>query len=712
MTNRADFLFELGTEELPANGQVELAISLRRNIVAGLVNEGLIDRSVDDGIEFVTPRRLAVLIPNLIGMQPSQLVERKGPTINLAFDKDGKPTPAAEGFARSCGVNMSDLIQEEGRLIYRGEQAGRRTVELLPQIVEEAIAALPIKKKMRWGNLPTEFVRPVHWVVMLYGEDIVDCTILGIKTGRETQGHRFHHPEKISIKKPREYEKLLEEKGFVIPNFQKRYSRIGEITAEIAKKMNADCIHSLYLIPEVTGLVEWPVGLSAKFDEKFLDLPFQVIETVMIHHQRCFFVFNKDNVAELLPRFIVISNIESKDPQQVIQGNERVMRARLADAEFFYDIDRKHSLLSRVESLKNIVFQEKLGTLYDKAKRLEKLTGYLAHDMREQGERAGLLAKADLVTEMVGEFPELQGTMGRYYARFADNLDQRESEAVAKAIGEHYLPKLAGDALPPTQLGCALAIADRLDTLVGIFGIGQAPTGDKDPFGLRRAALGILRIVLEKEEFVNFDFPLNEWITVATKNYQVKLPNTNVVSEVKEFIIERLAGWYQDKGISADKLSAVLSVNNENIHDVHARVLAITGFSKRVEANDLVTANKRVANILRKEKVEDFDINFAFEKINESGLKESAEIDLYKLIQTISKNTNLKKGFEKLNNSQEHYSQLLDNLAKLHLPLNRFFDEVLVNADDPALKNNRLALLNTLRGLFLKVADISLLSGS
>lgn len=690
MTKPHDFLLEIGTEELPAKGLATLIESLSANIATELQKYYL---SYGEIISFATPRRLAVLIKALAVQQPSHAVERKGPMLATAFDHDKKPTKAAEGFARSCGVAVDQLqIKEEEQgiwLVYRYEQKGRLTSELLPEIMNNAINALPIAKPMRWNNLTTTFIRPAHWIVMLLDDHIVPGEILGISAGNASRGHRFHHPQALTIKHAAEYSEILYKQGLVIAEIQQRRDAICSQIAKITQQNGGEVAIDETLLAEVTGLVEWPVVLLAHFADRFLAIPKEAVICALKTHQKSFPVINTDGV--LLPYFVTVSNIESKDPDVVIKGNERVVHARLADAEFFYQTDCKKTLEQHLENLKGVVFQEKLGSLYDKSQRLSLLASAIANELgvsKQHAARAGQLAKADLVTAMVGEFPELQGIMGYHYA-----LHDGEPESVAIALREQYLPRFAGDVLPETSIGCALALAERLDTLVGIFSIQQQPTGDKDPFGLRRAALGILRILIQKQ----LPLDLQSLLEKTAQAYQIKSTNDKVVAEVFDFIIERLRAWYQEQHVTAEVFSAVLAKRPTVPVDFDRRIKAVSEFCRLSQAKKLIAANKRVRNILIKEEQQHIAGD-----IDPTLFECEVERELFDSL--IAKDQAIAPHLKKAD-----YTEALIELASLQQPVDKFFDNVMVMVDNKSVRENRLRLLNTLRDLFLKMADISLL---
>ncbi len=690
-----DFLVEIGTEELPPKALKNLSACFQSGIESGLKNAAIGFTSISS---FASPRRLAVLINGLDTQQPDSEVERKGPSAKAAYDADGNPTKALSGFVKSCNTTTDQLetiaTPKGERLVYRATRAGQPTQALLPEIVSDSLAALPIPKRMRWGANRTEFVRPVHWVVMLLGNQVIDCTILGLKASNTTRGHRFMAPAQIVITHPDDYEALLESKGRVIASFEKRRQQIKNDVSKIAETVNGQAVIDEDLLDEVTALNEWPVPLIGKFDEQFLQVPAQALISSMKEHQKYFHVVQSSNANnEILPYFISISNIQSKDPAQVISGNEKVIRPRLSDAAFFFETDKKVTLESRIEKLKTIVFQAKLGTVHDKVKRVANIAATIAEQIggdKELGKRAGYLCKSDLVTEMVLEFTDLQGIMGYHYAR-----NDGEAEEVAIALNEQYLPRFAGDDLPTTKTGCAVSIADKMDTIVGIFGIEQPPSGTKDPFALRRAALGILRIIVEKQ----LDLDLKQGIQLAIEQH-VSLPAEHLADTVFEYMLERFRAWYEEAGIHASTYLAVHARKPCRPLDFDHRIKAVNEFIKLPEAEALAAANKRVSNILSKQVAND-----TVRTINFDLLKDEAEILLGTTLKALSDEVDplFKQG---------DYRAGLSRLAKLKNPVDRFFDEVMVMTEDEKLRNNRLALLTELRRLFTRVADISLLQTS
>lgn len=686
---RADFLLEIFTEELPPKMLKRLAVHLHDGIIQRLKTAGL---SFKQTRYFATPRRLAVQVERLQDKQADSIQERKGPALKSAFDAAGQPTVACLGFARSCGVSPLELItlkEPQGEWVgFREQVPGKTVYELMPVIVDGALSALPIAKRMRWGAGATTFVRPVHSVILLYGRDIIPAEILGCETNRQTQGHRFYSKKPIAIYTPSRYEATLE-KNHVIPDFAKRREAILDMAQAVAVELRGRAVIEEAVLDEVTGLVEWPVAVAGHFPEKFLHVPNEILVSAMQDHQRYFPVVNSSG--NLLPHFVTISNIESRDVQQVVSGNERVLRARLSDADFFWQTDKKTPLAARSEKLKHIVFQKKLGTLYDKSQRITALAEYIAGKIGSDtghARRAAALAKCDLVTEVVGEFPELQGVMGRYYAKH-----DGEPAAVASAIAEHYRPRFAGDTLPESATGCVLALADRVDTITGIFGAGDVPTGERDPFGLRRAAVGILRLLIEKE----MDLDLADLFTRAKALYGDALQGDGLVQNTISFVLDRLKPWYQDQDFPADAVAAVLSLNLTRPYDIHRRIVAVHAFAQMSEANSLSTAIKRVSNILARATLPHPDF-----VINKDFFEHAAEA---KLADALAGSRDRVLGFSQ--NGQ--YTEALHELAGLREPVDTFFAGVMVMAEDLDRRNNRLQLLRELQTLFLHVADMALL---
>lgn len=689
-----DFLLEIGTEELPPKALVTLSTALVERVTAGLDTAGLAHGAVR---AFATPRRLAVLVSALAHSQPDQAIEKRGPPVRVAFDDSGAPTRAAEAFAEGCGVPVSALQQldtDKGAwLIHRAEVAGQASEHLLPGIAREALAQLPIPKRMRWGDHDAEFVRPVHWVVMLHGDRVVEAELFGIVADRKTYGHRFMAPDALSIDHPANYEGLLEQPGLVLADFARRRARLLEDCQACARQAGGELVSDAALIDEITALVEWPVPLIAHFESRYLSLPPEVLVATLQGHQRYLPLRGDDGA--LLSDFIVVANIQSSEPEQVRAGNERVVRPRLADAEFFYAQDRARRLEQRRGQLDTIIFQRALGSLGAKSQRVAEAAGAVASAIGTDPElavRAALLAKCDLVSAMVGEFPELQGRMGRYYAEH-----DAEHPEVCAAIEEQYLPRFAGDALPQTGTGRALAIADRLDTLSGIFAVGLRPSGTRDPFGLRRAALGLLRILIEGE----LELDLHAALT-ATLARQPLDTAAGLADELHDYIMERLRGYYLegiDTGhITTEVLDAVLAMRPVSPLDCARRVHALADFLTQADAASLAAANKRVANLLRKAK------DFTPRAVDERLLSAPAEQALAEALAGM-------RGTLEHTAAVHDYAGLMATLAQLRVPVDRFFDEVMVMDDDQAVRDNRLSLLAELRAQFCRVGDFGRLPG-
>lgn len=687
MADTRDLLIEIGTEELPPKALAQLALAFEQSISEGLDKAGLPGCAIR---RFATPRRLAVLIEQLPTRQPDRSLERRGPALSAAFGPNGQPTKAAEGFARSCGVPVDQLQRQEtdkgAWLVHVSVEPGAATATLIPGIVESALAALPIPKRMRWGDHDDEFVRPVHWVILLFGDEIIPATIMGVATGRITRGHRFHRPQPLQVASPAGYAQQLHDEGKVIADFASRRAAIRRQAEAIAAELGGVAVIKPELLDEVTALVEWPVALAGNFEQRFLDVPAEALISTMQDNQRYFPVV--DAAGRLLPHFITITNLESRDPAQVRAGNERVIRPRFSDAEFFWNQDRKQPLAARMETLKHVVFQQRLGTVAAKSARVAALARYIAEQSQmppDWAERAAQLAKCDLMTQMVQEFPELQGIMGRHYA-----THDQEAFEVAQAQEEQYLPRFAGDRLPATATGRALALADRLDTLLGIFAIGQAPTGTKDPFALRRAALGVLRILVESE--LNLD--LLDLLERAAHNFDIAIRAEAAIETVFDFMLERLRGYYLDQGVRPDTFEAVLECRPARPLDFDRRVRAVGAFRTLPEAASLAAANKRIRNILKKvETVLPFQIQ------PELLVEDSEQALAGRLVELSSEVIPfMEAGL---------YGEALNRLASLREPVDAFFDQVLVMADDPAIRDNRIALLNELGSLFLRVADFS-----
>jgi glycyl-tRNA synthetase beta chain len=698
MPATADFLVEIGTEELPPKSLASLEQAFAAQVLDGLRGVGL---GFDHLHSYATPRRLAVLVSALQLQQPLQKIEKRGPPVAVAFAGDGSPTRAALAFAEGCGVPVEALGRVETAkgawLFHSGEAKGRPAAELLPEIVAAALAALPIPRRMRWGGGDAEFVRPVHWIVMLLGDSVLTEPLFGITPGRKTRGHRFHAPEELVIVMPADYPALLGDRGKVIPEFAARRERVRQLADEAALAAGGQAVYGEDLLDEVTGLVEWPVAITGRFNPAFLRLPEEVLIATLQGHQRYFPI--RDAGGQLMPAFVTMANLESRDPEQVRQGNERVILPRLSDAAFFWDQDCKVSLAARVEHLGSVVFQKGLGSIFDRSQRVAQLGGEIARLLGHDAaivERAALLAKTDLLTQMVGEFPELQGRMGFHYA-----THDGESAAVATAIEEQYLPRHAGDRLPTTPAGRALAIADRADSLTGVFALGKRPSGTKDPFGLRRAALGLLRILVE--DGVDLDLPALLSHAVALQPVAVKDPES-LATELYDFILERARAWYLDGlapglpagAITPEIFEAVRLRRPPSPVDFHSRLVGVRSFLCLAEAESLAVANKRIANILR-------TAGAGEHRVDPAIFEAPEELALHTAIEKVG-------DAHRQHLTQRDYRQALQALAALKLPVDAFFEAVLVMADAPALRNNRLAQLRRLRALFLDVADLSCLS--
>ncbi|TPH21491.1 glycine--tRNA ligase subunit beta [Haemophilus haemolyticus] len=683
-----NFLVEIGTEELPPKALKTLATSFADNVEAELNQAGL---SFDKIEWFAAPRRLAVKVLNLATQQPSKEIEKRGPAVSAAFDAEGKPTKAAEGWARGCGITVEQaerIATDKGEwLVHRAKIEGQPTKNLLNDIVANALAKLPIPKPMRWADKTVQFIRPVHTVTMLLGDELIEGEILGVASARTISGHRFLGEKEFEIQHADQYPQLLREKGSVVADFNERKSEILAKSQAKATTLGGVADIEESLLEEVTSLVEYPNVLAAKFEERFLAVPAEALVYTMKGDQKYFPIYDKDG--KLLPHFIFVSNINPEDPTAIIEGNEKVVRPRLTDAEFFFKTDLKQKLVDRLPRLETVLFQQQLGTLKDKTDRIEQLAGEIAKQIgadEAKAKRAGLLSKCDLMTNMVFEFTDTQGVMGMHYARH-----DGEDEEVAVALNEQYMPRFAGDELPKSLVASAVALADKFDTLTGIFGIGQAPKGSADPFALRRAALGALRIIVEK----NLPLDLEDLVKKSAALFGDKLTNQNVVTDVVDFMLGRFRAWYQDEGIAVDVIQAVLARRPTRPADFDARVRAVSHFRTLDSAEALAAANKRVSNILAK-------ADAAIGEINLTACVEPAEKALAEAVLT------LRTEVQPLI-AQGDYTAVLDKLANLRAPVDSFFDNVMVNAEDPALRQNRLAILNTLQGLFLQVADISVL---
>ena len=691
MNKKQDLLIEIGTEELPPKSLKRLATAFHKEICKALKDNDL------DFIEtswLATPRRLAVIINQLDISQSDKQQQRRGPAISAAFDDDGKPTRATEGFAKSCGISVDQLEKletEKGSwLVFDTLVKGKQTQELIPDMINMSLKRLPIAKRMRWGSNDFEFVRPIKWVLLLLGTETIDCEIMGVKSGKQSYGHRFHHPESINITHAADYVESLKQNGKVLADYNERHSLIKDQVETIAAKNNGTAVIDPDLLDEVTALVEWPISFVGNFNSDFLKLPKEVLIASMQDHQKYFPILDKQK--NLLASFICVTNIESKQPDFIKQGNERVIQPRLSDAAFFWERDLKNGLAKHIDGLNKVVYQKELGTLHEKSERLNNIISSLAKSLNidaRNAKRAAELCFCDLLTEMVYEFPELQGTMGKYYAE-ADG----EDADVALALEEYYQPRFSGDDLPSTTLGQCLAISEKIDTLVGIFSIGKAPTGDKDPFGLRRSAIGLLRIIIECE----LDIDLIELLDLAASNYSPKIKARDITDDVFKFLMERLRRYYLDEGVGNDTFESVLAINSSKPLDFHHRLTAVTEFRKLPEAESLAAANKRISNILKKS-----DFNNTLE-VKDNLLAEEPEILLAKTLKEYQK-----KVVPMINDRD--YKSALTELAGLRESVDSFFDNVMVMCDDDDIKNNRLALLSNVNSLFLETADISKLQG-
>ncbi len=682
-----DLLIELGTEELPPTALRKLSEAFTHGVVEGLTQAGFETGHVH---AYATPRRLALLIKGVPASQPDRDVERKGPSVKAAYDAEGKPTKALEGFARSCGVGVDELVQEEtdkgAWLVFRSNEKGRPLADLLQGIVEQSLAGLPIPKRMRWGDSDAEFVRPVHWLVLLHGAEIIAAQIMGLNSSRETFGHRFHAGGALALPEAGAYAEQLRSDGFVLADMDERKKVIRQQVEVAAIELGGQVVIDEALLEEITGLVEWPVAVVGEFDVEFLQVPPEALIKTMQDNQKYFAVLDAEG--KIKPYFITISNINSKSPEKVKAGNERVIRPRFSDAAFFWNQDNRQPLDAFLLRLDQVVFQKKLGTTGEKSERIAKLSEYIAQQLGVEAKaasRAALLSKCDLMSDMVGEFPSLQGVMGRYYA-----LASGEEAGVAAAIEEHYLPRHASDALPASVTGQIVAISDRLDTLVGIFAIGQKPTGEKDPYALRRAAIGVLRILIE----CRLDLDLEVLIAQAAELLSDKVDADNARAEVFDFMLERLRAYYSDRGVPIDAFEAVAALRPGRPLDFDQRIKAVSAFRALPEAASLAAANKRVGNILKKSQVE------VSVSVDTGLFQEDAEKALHKQLAT------LRPEVEALFDAGD-YEQALRRLSALREPVDSFFDAVMVMVEDEAIKNNRINLLAQMSALFLRAADLS-----
>ncbi|MEG9489446.1 glycine--tRNA ligase subunit beta [Mannheimia indoligenes] len=683
-----NFLAEIGTEELPPKALKKLATAFAENVEQELNQAGFAFEKVE---WFAAPRRLAVKVLGLADAQPSKEIEKRGPAVSAAFDAEGKPTKAAEGWAKGCGITVEQaerIATDKGEwLVHRAVIEGQPTKNLLVDIIAKSLANLPIPKTMRWGDKTEQFVRPVHTVTLLFGAELIEGEILGVASGRTIRGHRFLGEREFQIDNADQYPQLLKDRGSVVADFNERKALILAKSQEKATALGGVADIEEDLLDEVTSLVEYPNVLTAKFEERFLAVPAEALVYTMKGDQKYFPIYSKDG--KLLPHFIFVSNINPEDPSKIIEGNEKVVRPRLTDAEFFFKTDLKQKLEDQLPRLETVLFQQQLGTLRDKTARIESLAGEIAAQIgadQTKAKRAGLLSKCDLMTNMVFEFTDTQGVMGMHYARH-----DGEDEEVAVALNEQYMPRFAGDNLPNSLVACSVALADKFDTLTGIFGIGQAPKGSADPFALRRAALGSLRIIVEK----NLPLDLTDLVEKSAKLFGDKLTNQNVVSEVVDFMLGRFRAWYESEGIAVDVIQSVLARRPTKPADFDARVRAVSHFRELDSAEALAAANKRVSNILAK-------ADIAIGEIDLTACVEPAEKVLAESV--LALRTEVQPLI-----ANGDYTAVLDKLANLRQPVDAFFDNVMVNAEDQKLRQNRLAILSTLQGLFLQVADISLL---
>ncbi|MCE9550928.1 MAG: glycine--tRNA ligase subunit beta [Betaproteobacteria bacterium] len=684
-------LIELLTEELPPKALERLSTVFANEIFTELRGQGL---AGEDSIctPFATPRRLALTITNVASQQADRVIERKGPAVAAGVDAEGKPSKALEGFMRGAGVTFEQLQRNNDDkteyFVAQLEKKGQRLDVYLADITTQALKKLPIPKLMRWGDSDHQFVRPVHGLVMLHGDRIVPGEVLGLQSGRLTSGHRFLHTGEMPVVCANSYEEALLTYGKVIASFEKRRTRIDEHLKAKAHALNARINPSDGLLDEVTALVEWPVVYVGEFEEEYLEVPQECLILTMQQNQKYFPLL--DNNGKLLNKFLIVSNMQVDNPKHIIDGNQRVVRPRLADARFFFNQDRKQTLESRVARLGNVVYHNKLGSQLQRVERITILAGAIAHQLNAEksvAELAARLAKADLTTDMVGEFPELQGIMGRYYA-----LHDGENQVVADAIAAHYHPRFAGDTLPQGAVACAVALADKLDTLVGIYGIGLVPTGDKDPFGLRRHALGVLRILIETP----LALPLDTLLQLSKDSFTAEKLSGSVVADVHGFMLERLRGYLRERDFSPDEIEAVVCQNPTRIDLVIPRLEAVRAFRKLPEAAALAAANKRIQNILKKTDTVEAAIQVGL-------LHENAERSLYEVVQRLA--PQVEAGMQK-----QDYTATLTLLASARTVVDEFFDQVMVMSEDPAVRDNRLALLKRLGDLMNQVADISRLA--
>ena len=684
-----DLLIEIGCEELPPSQQQSVAQALCQRLTTELERQQIAFKTTE---VFSTPRRLAVIIGGVAEKQPAQTIEREGPLTQVAFDKEGIPTLAGMGFIKSCGISLDELktrSTKKGERIYcEISEPGKQTISLLPDIIQKAVGQLPLKKPMRWADFDFSFIRPVHWVCALFGSEVIELSLFNVSSRQKSRGHRFMAPAPFTVEHPKQYEELLKE-HYVVAHFEQRKKQIAQQIEKVVPEKST-AVFAEGLLDEVTALCEWPVVLVGQFDPRFLALPREVLITSLQSHQRCFAIENQQG--DLLPCFILVSNITSTQPELIVRGNERVVNARLADADFFYNNDVKQTLASQTKRQESIVFQKGLGSLADKSKRLVKLVGQLAKKANvptETVKTAASLCKSDLLTEMVGEFPELQGVMGYYYA-----LNDGLPAEVATAIREQYDPKQAGAALPLSEAGTLLALSDRLDSLVGIIGIGNKPKGDKDPFALRRAALGVARIL----STCDFSFSLNYLLKTAINGYKEGLKEAadDLIDYCSHFILERLKAHLIDEGAQADEWEAVSTVGSDHLKDLRVRLLAVQHFKTLAACDSLASSNKRVLNILKKNGVDTAC------KVKPSLLSEQEEKALYEKIQALTPQLSALI-------NEKNYAAYFVELTAFKPFIDAFFEKVMIMSDDEKVKNNRIALLWALKELFCQVANISVL---
>jgi len=686
-STRATLLVEVLTEELPPKSLRRLSEAFKDRLVSDLMKDQLKERGVFQGVRiFATPRRLAVSIPDVEASGPDHEIDVPGPSASA-------PTQAIAGFAKKQGVSVEKLGRRstpKGDVVVAHIAVKGLILEnVLAKLVEDALKSLPIPKVMRWGNGDAQFVRPVHGIVMLHGERVIPGAVLGLRSGNTTLGHRFMSSGPIALKSAREYEARLRDDGMVIAEFSARRAEVERQLKTLAERERAGLGQYADLLDEVTALVEHPNVYVGKFEPKYLEVPQECLTLTMRQNQKYFPLF--DSSGKLLPKFLIVSNMKVADPRHIIGGNERVVRPRLEDARFFFDQDRKQRLEERVPQLAKVVYHRKLGSQLERVQRVQLLAGGIARALKTDfalAERAAWLSKADLLTGMVGEFPELQGVMGRYYA-----LNDGEKREVADAIEAHYRPRFAGDELPEGHVGCAMALADKLDAIAGLFGIGEQPTGEKDPFGLRRAALGVIRIIVEHQ----LPLSLHDLVNNAFGGYPRAIGQAH--ADVQLFILNRFESYLKDRGFSSLQVDAVLSNHPTQLSLVLQQLEAVKAFQALPEADSLAAANKRIANILKQAEAK----GESFNKAEAKDLEEPAERDLFRALQEASAKAD--KLFDR-----GDYAGYLKTFAVLKAPVDTFFDSVMVMVDHEPLRRNRLALLSDLRGAMNRVADISKLA--